>query len=79
MVYERSNSTVNDSEYSPYDSQTTNITTNSTIPSLSNNDEKENRRIIDVQCKIKTKETGSSLVNKRKTFIKNKKTFLLSF
>ncbi|CAF1286115.1 unnamed protein product [Rotaria sordida] len=35
---------------------------NTTITSITNTDEKENRRIIDIQCKIKTKETGLCLL-----------------
>ncbi len=61
-TYERSNSMINDSEHHTIDSTSTVTHTNSSSLPLSNSDEKENRRIIDIQCKIKTKETGSSLV-----------------
>jgi len=61
-MFERSSSAINDSEHNTNDSISTVINTNSSIPSLSNSDEKENRRIIDIQCKIKTKESGSCLV-----------------
>jgi hypothetical protein len=61
---ERSNSVINDHEHHTNDSTSTIMNTNSSAMALSNNDEKENRRIIDIQCKIKTKETGSCLVRK---------------
>ena len=47
------------------------MNTNSFQTSLSNNDEKENRRIIDIQCKIKLKDTRSSLVKKNKKIFPN--------
>jgi serine/threonine protein kinase len=58
-TYERPNSMINDTEHHTIDS--TSAITHTAI-SLSPSDEKENRRIIDIQCKIKTKETGSSLL-----------------
>jgi hypothetical protein len=61
-IFERSRSATNEIEHNTNDSISTIINTNSSIPPLSNSDEKENRRIIDIQCKIKTKETGSCLV-----------------
>ena len=63
-TYERSISGINDPEHNTHDSTSTIVNTNSSTASLSNSDEKENRRIIDVQCKLKTKETGSCLVKK---------------
>jgi hypothetical protein len=64
MTYERSSSGTNDSEHNTHDSTSTIVNTNSSTTSLSNSDEKEKRRVIDVQCKLKTKETGSCLVKK---------------
>ena len=61
-TYERSNSVINDFEHNGIDSISTTTHTNSSTVPLSNSEEKENRRIIDIQCKVKTKETGSSLV-----------------
>ncbi len=62
--HERSGSIVNDSEHNRRDSVSVSIGNNHnpTIPALTNTDEKENRRIIDIQCKIKTKETGLCMV-----------------
>jgi hypothetical protein len=67
-IHERSNSVINDSEHHTIDSTSTIMNTNSSTISLSNSDEKENRRIIDIQCKIKTKETGSSLVRNNRFY-----------
>lgn len=59
---ERSSSVVHDSEHHHRRDSTTTPTptnTNSTNHNNNNNnDEKENRRIADIQCKLKTKETG---------------------
>lgn len=65
--HERSGSIVNDLEHHRRESFSVNGTNNhhSTVNSLSNTDEKEIRRIIDIQCKIKTKETGLHMVNER--------------
>jgi hypothetical protein len=69
--HERSSSFVNDLEYHRRDSISTSTGNNNstnhhpTIATLTNTDEKEIRRIIDIQCKIKTKETGSCMVNER--------------
>jgi len=61
--FERTNSTMYDSEHHTNDSTTTSvINTNSSIVALVNSDETEKRRIIDVQCKIKIKEARSFLV-----------------
>lgn len=59
--YERSTSTIHDSEYHTNDSTSTIINTNSSLP-VTNQEEKENRRILDIQSKIRSKETGSFLV-----------------
>jgi nuclear receptor-binding protein len=61
--HEKSGSFVNDLEYHRRDSISTSTGNNHinhhpTITTLTNTDEKEIRRIIDIQCKIKTKETG---------------------
>jgi hypothetical protein len=64
-IFERSSSAINDSEHNTNESISTIVNTNSSTTSLSNSDEKENRRIIDIQCKIKTKESGSCLVKKK--------------
>jgi hypothetical protein len=68
--HERSGSIVNDTDHIRRDSisistgnNNNNNNNNTTITALTNTDEKENRRIIDVQCKIKTKETGLCMVN----------------
>jgi hypothetical protein len=66
--HERSGSIVNDSEYHRRDSISTstgnnNINHHPTVTALANTDEKEIRRIIDIQCKLKTKETGLQMVN----------------
>lgn len=61
-TFERASSATNDAEYTTTDSISTLVSNNSSMPSLSNGDEKENRRIIEVQCKVKTKETRSSSV-----------------
>ncbi|CAF1010041.1 unnamed protein product [Adineta steineri] len=61
-TFERSSSSTNDTEHNTNDSSSTIINTNTSTTSLSNSDEKENRRIIDIQCKIKTKETRSCLL-----------------
>lgn len=62
--HERSGSIANDSDYHRRESFSTNTSNNhSTVNTLSNTDEKEVRRIIDIQCKIKTKDTGLHLVN----------------
>ncbi|CAF0878645.1 unnamed protein product [Adineta steineri] len=61
-TFERSTSSTNDTEHNTNDSSSTIINTNTSTTSLSNSDEKENRRIIDIQCKIKTKETRSCLL-----------------
>jgi hypothetical protein len=66
---------INDTEHHTIDS--TSAITHTAI-SLSPSDEKENRRIIDIQCKIKTKETGSSLV-KRNYFYSNKSEISFSY
>ncbi|CAF0823593.1 unnamed protein product [Adineta ricciae] len=60
--YERTTSTTNDADHHTNDSSTTLMNSSSSTASLSNSNEKENRRIIDIQCKIKTKETRSSLL-----------------
>ena len=66
--HERSSSIVNDLEYNRRDSVSTstgnnNVNHHPTITTLPNADEKEIRRIIDIQCKVKTKETGVYMVN----------------
>jgi hypothetical protein len=66
--HEKSGSFVNDLEYHRRDSISTSTGNNHinhhpTITTLTNTDEKEIRRIIDIQCKIKTKETGLCMVN----------------
>ncbi|CAF2702820.1 unnamed protein product [Rotaria sp. Silwood2] len=57
---ERSSSIPNENEHHRRESVLSSIGTNNntTITPVTHTDEKENRRIIDVQCKIKTKETG---------------------
>ncbi|CAF3563376.1 unnamed protein product [Rotaria sp. Silwood1] len=65
--HERSSSIANENEHHRRESAltstgTNNNTTTTTTTSVTNTDEKENRRIIDVQCKIKTKETGLCLL-----------------
>jgi len=45
-----------DSEHHDHDALI--ITTTTLAPQLSSNDEKESRRIIDIQCKLKLKDTG---------------------
>ena len=63
--HERSGSIVNELEHHRRDSitgATGNNNNHSTVSALPNTDEKENRKIIDVQCKIKTKETGLCMV-----------------
>ncbi len=76
--HERSGSIVNDIEHNRRDSISTGHNNNNhnnhnhnhtTITALTHMDEKENRRIIDIQCKIKTKETGLCMV---KNFILKK-------
>lgn len=67
--HERSGSIVNDLDHHRRESFSVNTANNhsnhhSTVNSLTNTDEKEVRRIIDIQCKIKTKETGLHMVNK---------------
>jgi len=55
---------VNDIEHNRRESVSISTGNNNTIiPAATHIDEKENRRIIDVQCKIKTKETGLCMVN----------------
>jgi hypothetical protein len=55
---------VNDIEHSRRESISISTGSNNTIiPTATHIDEKENRRIIDIQCKIKTKETGLCMVN----------------
>ncbi|CAF0792372.1 unnamed protein product [Rotaria sordida] len=63
-TFERSASGTNDGEHNTNDliSTINNNNYNSSTTLLSNSDEKENRRIIDIQCKIKTKETRSCLL-----------------
>jgi serine/threonine protein kinase len=61
--HERSGSIVNDIDHIRRDSISistgnNNNNNNTAITALKNTYEKENRRIIDIQCKIKTKETG---------------------
>jgi len=69
ITHERSGSIVNDIDHIRRDSisistgNNNNNNNNTTITALTNTDEKENRRIIDIQCKIKTKETGLCMVN----------------
>jgi len=63
-TYERLSSATNDAEHNTNDSISTIVNNNSSTTSLSNSDEKENRRIIDIQCKLKTKETRSCLVKR---------------
>ncbi|UJR27832.1 hypothetical protein I4U23_009099 [Adineta vaga] len=60
--YERTASATNDTEHHTIDSSATITNSHSSIASLSNSDEKENRKIIDIQCKIKTKDTRSCLL-----------------
>ena len=55
ISYERASSANPDSEHHPIDSTSTIVNTNSSTALLSNKDDKENRRIIDIQCKIKAK------------------------
>ena len=62
--HERSGSIIGDTESTRRDSQSTNTGNNlapSSIPH--SHDEKENRRLIDIQCKIKTKDGGQCMVN----------------
>jgi hypothetical protein len=68
-AYERVPSATDDPEHHTNDSSTT-ITghTNSSSATTATNEEKENRRIIDIQCKIKTKETRSCLVKRNRRF-----------
>jgi hypothetical protein len=65
--HERSGSMVNDSEHNRRDSLSVSTFNNNnhhpTITTVTHADEKENRRIIDIQCKIKTKDTGLCMVN----------------
>lgn len=63
-TFERSSSGVNDSEHNNESISTLNNNNNSSMVLLSNSDEKESRRIIDIQCKLKTKEARSSSVIK---------------
>jgi hypothetical protein len=74
---ERSSPIGNDIEHNRRDSISTSTGNNNnlTITPLTHTDEKENRRIIDIQCKIKTKDTGLCLVN---NFI-SKNYFKISF
>ena len=69
---ERSGSVVHDSEHhhhrrdsttTPTPTPTNTNSTNNNNNNNNNNDEKENRRIVDIQCKLKTKETGLCMVN----------------
>ena len=62
-TYERSTSVLSVPEHHPVDSTSTIINSNSS-PSSTNQEEKENRRILDIQSKIKSKETGSYLVSR---------------
>lgn len=66
--HERSGSVVNDIEHNRRDSVSlaTGNNNNSNLLTQTHTDEKEIRRIIDIQCKIKTKDTGSCLVNNKK-------------
>ena len=70
--HERSGSTINDPEHQRRDSVSSSATTttnsnnansNLAILSLSHADEKENRRLLDIQCKLKAKETGLHMVH----------------
>ena len=69
--YERSTSGANDAEHHGNESTSTTVTnpttttTSTTANSHSNADEKESRRIIDIQCKVKTKDTGLQMVKRR--------------
>ncbi|CAF0719551.1 unnamed protein product [Adineta ricciae] len=63
--HERSTSIVNEVEHHRRESitaATANHINHSSIPPIATIDEKESRRIIDIQCKIKTKETGLCLL-----------------
>ncbi|CAF1022694.1 unnamed protein product [Rotaria sp. Silwood1] len=61
-TFERSISGTNDNEYNPNDSISTLTNNNSSTTLLSNTDEREYRRIMDIQCKLKTKESRSCLL-----------------
>lgn len=59
-TFERINSASLDSEHLDHDGFS--VSTLTSTHHISSNDEKENRRIIDIQCKLKTKETGVYMV-----------------
>lgn len=64
--YERAVSATDDTEHHATDASATSTAhTNSSSTSIPTNEEKENRRIIDIQCKIKTKESRSCLVRRQ--------------
>lgn len=61
--HERTGSIIGDIEMTRRDSQSISTAANLPSSSISNPiDEKENRRLIDIQCKIKTKDTGLCMV-----------------
>lgn len=64
---ERNGSASYDSEHHDHDALI--ISTTTLAPQLSGNDEKENRRIIDIQCKLKLKDTGVYMVNNKYLFL----------
>lgn len=68
-TFERSISGINDTEHANNDLNSTAMNNNSSTTLLSNSDEKENRRIIDIQCKLKTKDSRSCLVRKKTFFV----------
>ena len=69
--HERSGSIIGDSEIARRDSQSLSNGTNPPASSASTlTDDRESRRLIDVQCRVKTKDTGLCMVNRhRHSFI----------
>lgn len=75
-TFERSSSGTNDAEHSINDLNATTMNNHSLTTLLSNSDEQENRKIIDIQCKLKNKDARSCFVrNKKKISICNKLMF----
>ena len=69
ILFERSNLVINDSEHCTNDLMSTSLNNNSSSISLLNDDEKENRRIIDITCKLRIKGTRSCLVKIKQIFL----------
>lgn len=75
--HERTASILADLDSYRRDSQSSNATNHLLISTVTLTDEKENRRITDIQCKVKNKESGLLMVNQWEFLSKSKLT--LSF